>query len=189
MTLPELTLAILALLLTPGPTNSLMFLAGAERGLLGSARLIPVELGGYLLTVLPLALFGQSVLDAWPGLRAGVALAAALWVAMLALSLWRASDVETVRAVDARTLFITTALNPKALIFGLVLLPTPGQLAGNVVLFASLVIAVAFLWTGCGAMLRRGRAGRPPALTLLRRLASVALAAMSLTLVLRGVSA
>jgi hypothetical protein len=32
MTVPELTLAVLALLLTPGPTNSLMLLAGAERG-------------------------------------------------------------------------------------------------------------------------------------------------------------
>jgi threonine/homoserine/homoserine lactone efflux protein len=62
MSAPELALAILALLLTPGPTNSLMLLAGAERGLLRASRLIPAELMGYLTTVVPLALVGQSVL-------------------------------------------------------------------------------------------------------------------------------
>jgi threonine/homoserine/homoserine lactone efflux protein len=51
----ELTVAVLVLLLTPGPTNSLMLLAGAERGLTGALRLIPAEVAGYLLTVLPLA--------------------------------------------------------------------------------------------------------------------------------------
>ena len=56
MDLPALTLALLALLLTPGPTNTLMALAGAERGLGGAARLIPAEIAAYLAVTLPLAL-------------------------------------------------------------------------------------------------------------------------------------
>jgi threonine/homoserine/homoserine lactone efflux protein len=110
-------------------------------------------------------------------------------VALLALRLWRLPDIATAKAVGVRALFVTTALNPKALIFGLVLIPSPDRLAGNLVLFAGLVVVVALLWSGLGAILRNGSSGQPRALFLLRRLASVFFAAMSVLLVLRGVSA
>ncbi len=185
----ELALAVLALLLTPGPTNSLMLLAGAERGLTGAARLIPVELAGYLTTVIPLTLVGQSVFAANPDLRMIVALLAAVWVAVLAVRLWRLPSVAATRSVGARALFVTTALNPKALIFGLVLLPSPDRVGTSLALFVGLVIGVALVWAGLGAALRGGTAGQPRALFMLRRLASVFLAAMSVLLVLRGVAA
>ena len=188
MTTTELSLAVLALLLTPGPTNSLMLLAGAERGL-AALRLIPAELAGYLLTVVPLTLVGASVLAAWPNLKVLVALAAAVWVAVLAVRLWRLPKVAAQASVSARALFVTTALNPKALIFGLVLLPSPDRLAGNLALFAASVVGVAALWAGLGAALRGNGLRQPRALFVLRRLASVFLAAMSVLLVLRGVSA
>ncbi len=189
MTGLELALAVLALLLTPGPTNSLMLLAGAERGLRQAARLIPAELAGYLLTVVPLALIGQSALSAWPGLRLIVTLSAAVWVAILALRLWRVPDGAERGVIDARSLFVTTALNPKGLIFGLVLLPSADRLGANVALFATLVIAVALFWAGIGAALRGKSGGQPRALFLVRRLASVFLVGMSVLLVLRGVAA
>jgi threonine/homoserine/homoserine lactone efflux protein len=129
------------------------------------------------------------VLEAWPGLHATVTLAAAFWVAVLALRLWRLPDVETTGAVGARALFVTTALNPKALLFGLVLLPSPDRLFGNLVLFAGLVVAVALAWAGSGSLIRAASTDQPPVLFLLRRLASVALAAMSLLLLLRGIGA
>jgi threonine/homoserine/homoserine lactone efflux protein len=189
MSAPELALAILALLLTPGPTNSLMLLAGAERGLIRACRLIPAELAGYFLTVVPLVLVGQSVLENWPGLRAAVALAAAIWVAFLALMLWRLPDVATAQTVGAKALFVTTSLNPKALIFGLVLLPSPDRLVVNLVLFAALIAVVALLWAGLGALLRGTASGRPRALFVMRRLASVFLAIIAVLLVMRGVTA
>ena len=171
MTPLELTLALLALLLTPGPTNALMLLAGVERGLAGAARLIPVELAGYFLTVLPLAVAGTTVLADHHGLRTGLTLAAAVWVAVLAVKLWRVPGTgSTGRSVGARALFVTTALNPKALIFGLVLLPSPDRLAANLALFAGLVALAALLWAGIGAVLRKGT-GQPRAVFLLRRLA------------------
>lgn len=193
MTSFELTLAIMALLVTPGPTNSLMLLAGAERGMARAARLIPVELAGYLLTVVPLTLIGQSVLAAWPNLRLAVALAAAAWVAVLALRLWQRPALGDASVVGAKALFVTTALNPKALIFGLVLLPSDTELAANLVLFSILVIAVALLWAGLGAVLR-GRSktqssDQPRAVFVLRRLASIFLAGMAVLLVLRDVTA
>jgi threonine/homoserine/homoserine lactone efflux protein len=185
----ELALAVLLLLLTPGPTNTLILLAGAEHGLPGAVRLIPAELAGYLLAVVPLALAGQTVLRAWPDLRLAVALLAAAWVGLLALRLWRQPPATAAGLVSVRTVLVTTALNPKALIFGLVLLPAPGRLAETLALFAALVVLVALVWATAGSCLR-DRAARPlRALGALRRLASVVLAAMSVALVVRGVTA
>lgn len=180
----ELSLAILALLVTPGPTNTLMFLAGAERGLSRALRLIPAELAGYLLTVVPLALAGAPLLAGHPGARAALALAAGLWVAVLALRLWRLPRAgRDVPEIGAAAVFTTTLLNPKALIFGLVLLPHPENAAANIANFAAQVAAVAVLWQAGGALLGRGSGPRMP---LLRRAASLWLGGLSVMLVLRG---
>ncbi|MCU0827504.1 MAG: hypothetical protein MUE52_08860 [Tabrizicola sp.] len=189
MSFVELTLAILVLLITPGPTNTLILLAGAERGLARATRLIPVELAAYLSVVIPLALIGQSTLDAYPGLRSGVAVLAAIWVAILAAKLWHHDPVATDRSVDARALFLTTLVNPKGLIFGLVLLPSPDRLQLNLIAFSLSVVGVALVWATFGAVLRQGSGGQPRALSGLRRLASVFLAGMSVLLVVRGVGA
>lgn len=185
----ELTLAILALLATPGPTNTLVLLAGAERGLVGTLRLIPAELAGYLVTILPLVLLGAAVLAAWPGLHAGVTLAAAVWVAVLAVRLWGVPQVGSAGKVDARSLFLTTALNPKALVFGLAILPSADRLGWTLAIFAGLVVAVAMVWATAGAALRGRSKDQPRALFLLRRLASVWLGAVSVALVAHGVGA
>ena len=71
MGLVELCIAIFVLLVTPGPTNTLLLIGGSERGLARALRLIPYEIAGYLSTVLPLALAGNALLDSLPGLRAG----------------------------------------------------------------------------------------------------------------------
>ena len=185
MTTFELSLAILALLVTPGPTNTLMFLAGAERGLTRALRLIPAELAGYLLTVVPLVLAGAPLLQAHPGARAALALAAGLWVAVLALRLWRLPRTEGGRGtIGAAGVFTTTLLNPKALIFGLVLLPHPDHAAANIANFALQVVAVALLWQAGGAFLGRSTGPRMP---VLRRAASLWLGGLSVMLVLRGV--
>lgn len=183
----ELSLAILALLVTPGPSNTLMFLAGAERGLLRALRLIPAELAGYLLTVVPLSLFGAPILAAHPAARAGLALLAGAWVAVLAFRLWRLPAGQKNRAaIGAGAVFTTTLLNPKALIFGLVLLPHAGHAAANIANFALQVVAVATLWQAGGAVL--GRQGGHPRqrLPILRRAAALWLAAVSVLLLLRG---
>jgi len=186
----ELTLAVLVLLLTPGPTNTLVLLAGAERGLAGAVRLIPAEVLGYSLTVLPLVLAGGTYLDANPQVRTLVVLAASAWVAVLAVRLWHLPvQLAEGPTVGPRALFVTTALNPKALIFGLVLLPSPDRLATNLAVFVGLVVVVALLWAGLGAALRQGGIRRPETLTLLRRVASVWLAVISVTLALRGAAA
>lgn len=192
MTSTELSLAIAALLITPGPTNTLLAIAGAERGALRALRLIPAELMGYLTTVIPLTLVGAGLLAAAPGVRPVITVVAAAWVMWLALSLLRQSKV--VRAdgpvVTARRVFVTTLLNPKALIFGLVLLPADTGVWWNIANFAGQVALVATLWAVLGMVLARaGQGGQPGLPDWFRRVAAGWLVIVSVGLLLRAFAA
>lgn len=185
MTLAAFLSAVLALLLAPGPTNTLMGVAGAQGGLRGVLRLLPAELAGYLTTILPLCWLGAEVLARWPGLGLGLKAAAAVWVLLLALRLWGRRGAEAGgTAVSLRQIYLTTMLNPKALIFGLVLLPAPSDpgFAVRLALFGACVWAVACLWGLAGSLLQAGAAG-PARLQLVQRAASVWLATIAVTLI------
>lgn len=185
MTPIAFALACLALLVTPGPTNTLIALRAVQAGVGSALRLVPAELGGYALAVLPLALFGQGVLADWPALAAGLKIVAALWVAVLAVRLWQpVPEGSAAGDVTARQVFATTVLNPKALVFGLVLFP--GTQAGPVLLmalFAGCIVMVALLWAVAA---RRLAGGRP---ALVRRAASGVLIVFSALLAQAGIAA
>ncbi len=187
MTHIELTLALLALLLTPGPTNTLVLVAGSEGGWARVARLIPVELAAYISVIVPLALLSERLAGPMAAVRPVVAVAAGLWVLYLAVRLWRPDTAMAgVGTVTARRLAVTTALNPKGLIMGVVLLPAAGATAGSFALLAVSIAVVALLWGGMGVMLpRAGRAA--PGIGVLRRAASVWLMGLSVLLVLGGI--
>jgi threonine/homoserine/homoserine lactone efflux protein len=186
MTPFEVTIAILVLLVTPGPTNTLLFLAAADRGWRQSLHLIPAELAGYLTGVIPLMLIGTALLARYPAVEPAITVIAALWVAVLAVRLLHPSKTALAGAeVTARLVFVTTLLNPKALIFGLVLLPGAAA-ATNLAIFAAEVVLVAAGWAAAGAAFSRRR---PGSALLLRRIAAVWLAAISATLMVRGFAA
>ncbi len=71
MTLLQFILAILLLLCTPGPTNTLMALGGYSRGWARALPLIGGELGGYLTVIVPVATLRRPLLRC---LSAGFAL-------------------------------------------------------------------------------------------------------------------
>ncbi|MFG1418629.1 hypothetical protein V5F38_07500 [Xanthobacter sp. V0B-10] len=186
----EFLFAVWALLLTPGPTNTLLALAGTGGGLARAARLMPAELAAYLLVTLPLAAFGAEALAQWPDAARLVKLAAAAWVAVLAVRLWRPGAAHGMAGeVTAGRVFVTTLLNPKALVIGLVLLPRGGapDFALHAGLFALSVLAVAAIWAGAGALLRRGAAGATP--LLFRRAAACWLAVLAVALAGAALSA
>ena len=81
MTSLHLALALLALLATPGPTNALLALAGARRGVGAALPLVPVEMVAYLAVIAPLLLWGAPVVAALPVLKPALA-----WLAALASS-------------------------------------------------------------------------------------------------------
>lgn len=180
----EFLFALWGLLLTPGPTNTLLALSGASAGLARSTRLMPAELSAYLLVTVPLALFGTELLAHDPRLAMAVRLAAAGWVAYLAVKLWRvpsASDAD-VGEVTARRVFITTLLNPKGLIIGLALLPRGAdpEFMPRVGLLALSIVGVALVWAAAGTLLKRHE-GEPP--LIYRRAAACWLAFLAAALV------
>lgn len=161
-------LSLIALLFAPGPTNALLALSGAETGAARTLRLLPVVLVAYALIVLPLAALGEDLMRQQHMVRAGVTFLAALWVAWMAVALWRQPAADA--AADpgrgrGLRLFITTLLNPKAFIIGLVLIPAQSSQSMAMMLFFAVLAAAAFAWSLLGAALQ-GQRGLP----LLRRI-------------------
>ena len=187
MTLATYVIAVLALLLAPGPTNILFMVAGAEGGARRVWSLLPSEVLGYLAAIIPLSFMGATLLAERPWAGLAVKVSAAAWVISLAVRLWQTSALPGgVRHVTQRQVFITTLLNPKALVFGLVLLPSPlaAGFTSRLALFCVMVVACAVVWGSGGNLLHvPGSAdaggGR---LRVVQRVASVWLAMVSVTL-------
>jgi threonine/homoserine/homoserine lactone efflux protein len=191
MSLVAFLSAVLALLIAPGPTNTLMGVAGAQAGLGRVVRLLPAELAGYLTTILPLVWLGAEMLARLPAASLVLKLMAAVWVMALAVRMWGLRSAGAVsRPVTARQVFVTTMLNPKALVFGLVLLPAPGQpdFAPRLALFCLMVCCVALLWGAAGALTQLG-AGAERRLMLVQRIASLWLGVVALSLIANALQA
>lgn len=159
-------LAVFALLLTPGPTNTLLALSGVQRGLVRSLPLLPVEICAYLLVVIPAAFVGHELAASSPMVARAMQFGAAVWVLYLAVRLWAGERADApAREITAWRVFVTTLLNPKALIVGLVLLPSPHHddaFALYIAAFAASIALVALIWASGGALLggqRRGAGG------------------------------
>jgi threonine/homoserine/homoserine lactone efflux protein len=161
----EFCLALAALLLTPGPTNTLMALAGAERGWRGALRLAPLEVAAYGLVTIPLALLGERLFAAHGPARFTITLLAAAWVAALAVRLWQLPMGQRAMAEGGQgawKLFTTTLCNPKGLVIGLVLLPSQQSLATALAAFLVILLVVSAVWAGIGsAVAASGVAERP----------------------------
>lgn len=180
-------LAVWALLLTPGPTNILLAVSGMRSGFVSSLRLLPAELGAYLLIVTPLSLVGPDLALVSPVLPRVLKLAAALWVLHLAIRLWRhCATHRSVTSVSVRDVFLTTLLNPKGIVIGLVLLPsfaTGGRYAAYVASFALSVVAIGGIWAAGGASMGPGaQSGRTRAQRRISRLAALWLGVVSVGL-------
>lgn len=164
----SLTLAVFMLLLTPGPTNTLLAIAGASGGFRRSTPLIAAENLGYLITIVPLVAFAGPFLADHPVAASVLKLCSAAWITLLALKLWVTplGAVEERSLITFRQVFVTTMLNPKALIFGIALLPNGGlvQTLPRLAVFAVIVAVVASFWLSAGASILRLASRRFPSL-------------------------
>lgn len=178
--------AILAFLLTPGPTNTLLTVGATTRGLRASLPLLAGELLGYLVVIVPLATIAASLLEGKPALAAGLRIAAACWVLFLAIRLWRVSSTQTARhetsSVTVGQVFLTTLLNPKAPIIGLVIMPH-GPLTEIALALGLLSLLV--LGAGTSFLILGSLVGKAPVLSprLVYRIAAVFLLIFSVGLV------
>ncbi|WP_421591651.1 LysE family translocator [Shinella sp. M27] len=178
--------AILALLLTPGPTNTLLTVGAASRGFRKSLPLLLGELCGYLTVVIPLATVAAALLDGRPTLSVALRVVAACWVLFLAIRLWLVSSKPAgeghAKAVTVAQVFLTTMLNPKAPIIGLVIMPHGPlmDIAPALGLFSLLVAGAGTCFLLLGSFV-----GQAPVLSprLVYRIAAIFLVVFSLGLV------
>jgi len=153
------TLAALALLLLPGPTNALLAASGATIGLPRSLRLLLSAVGGYAAGI-AIVRAVLLVVGTDAATLAALRVVSAVYLAGLAFKLWHAVPSADSSPVTMRQVLVTTLLNPKALIVGLVLM-SPDSTAALVQLlvFAALVPVVAVAWISVGSLI--GTSGWP----------------------------
>lgn len=170
-------LAVLTLLATPGPTNTLLATSGAMSGLRRSLPLLIGEIAGYLIAIAAIRIVLGPIFAAYPQLAIALKVAVAVYLAWVAIQLWLRGAALAGPAVPVtiRSVFVTTLLNPKALIFSISIIPTTHpELGWYIAGFVVLVISVGFAWIvigrAIGATAGERHAGLVP------RVASVALA-------------
>jgi threonine/homoserine/homoserine lactone efflux protein len=152
--------AVLLLLLTPGPTNTLIMLAGYAKGWRASAWLSGVELFGYLAVIIPVTLIAAPVAAAFPDAMLWMKILAVAWVLSLSWRLWRSAG-PAAHAGDggvARQVFITTVLNPKAPIIALAIMPQLPflEVLPWLAVFSVSVLLAANLWLVAGSLVAKG---------------------------------
>ncbi len=151
---PAFFLVTIVLLSAPGPTNALLAIGGAQRGVLAALPLLGAELAGYSLAVALIHLVLQPVLHAFPLLETILKLVFAAYVTRQAVLAWgRAFQLDpAARPITLTSLFLTTLLNPKAFGFALGIIPfSDDTIALYIAAFLALVCLSGFLWICIGA--------------------------------------
>lgn len=161
-------IASISLLVTPGPTNTLLATAGAADGMHRSLRLLAAELAGYIAAILFLRVVAGPVIAAVPEAELALRVMVSVYLLYLAFNLWQhgSTELEASGPVTFGRVLLTTFLNPKAIIFAFTILPLGVTLTGLIAWLTALgvmISAVGGLWIALGAALSRGLEGIFPA--------------------------
>lgn len=191
-------LTIAGTLILPGPTNTLLFLAGAKKGLRSSLPMLGAEMAGYTIAIFCWIGFLDVLASRFPMGPVVVRACAAAYLAYLAVTMLRslpAGSAGDARGQRARDLFCATLLNPKAFFFAAYVFPAASAageaLLARHALFLALAIPIGFCWLGAGAGLgtaggtgsQHGKDSNPGGrLRLFQRMAGVVLALFSASL-------
>ena len=152
---------VVTILLTPGPTNTLLASSGIQVGVRQSLRLIPAESMGYLIAITTWGMIIGTVSIQFPIIPTFLKLLSALYIIFLAIKLVTTTDIEASYnqpTIRARELFCATLLNPKALLFASAIFPSTAWLTMQVYLlhiglFLLLIVPIALFWTFIGSIL------------------------------------
>ncbi|MEX8153598.1 LysE family translocator [Acinetobacter baumannii] len=152
---------VATILLTPGPTNTLLASSGLQVGLKKSAKLIPAEVLGYVISISAWGMLIGKVSATLPLLPPILKLLSACYIIFLAIKLWHTAnqqlelDQPTIRP---RELFCATLLNPKALLFASAIFPVAAWTNFHIYLihmlaYLALITPIALFWIFLGSVL------------------------------------
>lgn len=180
---PALFLAsVVVLLVMPGPTNTLLATSGATVGLRRSIPMLAGELAGYLVSIFLIQFVLGPASSRAPPTASILRGVAAAYLMVLSIKLWITPFTLARAVISLRQVFVTTLLNPKALVFALVIIPFATPHAGfSIALFAAIVPVIGTAWITFGAFL--GRHAHPAFLKVVPKAASVVLGVTSAILI------
>ncbi len=152
---------VATILLTPGPTNTLLASSGVQDGFRKSAKLIPAEVLGYIISISAWGMLIGKVSATLPFLPPILKLLSACYIIFLAIKLWHTAnqqfelDQPTIRP---RELFCATLLNPKALLFASAIFPVTAWTDFHIYLihmlaYLALITPIALFWIFLGSIL------------------------------------
>ncbi|MBC6785189.1 LysE family translocator [Acinetobacter baumannii] len=152
---------VVTILLTPGPTNTLLASAGIQAGVKHSLKLIPAEVIGYLIAITSWGVLLESVSHFIPWLPAILKLMSAGFILYLAFKLWMTSseDINLDQPlITPKALFLATLLNPKALLFASAIFPHAAWTNFHIYLihmlaYLALITPIALFWIFLGSVL------------------------------------
>jgi threonine/homoserine/homoserine lactone efflux protein len=150
------SVAVLVVLATPGPTNTLLLTSGATVGVYRSLPLLFAELAGYNISILVIGhVFGPTI-SATPVAQIALRIGAGIYLLTMAARLWRSRLRGTELPVSFRDVFMTTLLNPKALLFALLIIPLADPKAPIFLArFSAILVFVGSVWLVVGAIAGR----------------------------------
>lgn len=150
MTETYIILTMFLLLITPGPSNTLLMTGAGRSGPMRAIKLVPYEVTAYLIVTGIIYGIGVSMGEYKPYMQ----LVAAAWVVGLAYLMWSSvQNISSMRVVSPGWVFFTTLLNPKAFVFGIALLPAMEQPRGFVVM-AGLIAITGASWVLLGSIMQ-----------------------------------
>jgi threonine/homoserine/homoserine lactone efflux protein len=178
----------MAVLLVPGPTNTLLATSGAVSGVRRSLPLPAAELIGYTLSIWTLALFVAPIVQASPLISKALRLACAAYLIWSAVHLWRegANALTSKEPVGFWRVLSVTLLNPKGLLFAFVIIPHLSArdlqaAAPYLAAHSAITVAASFSWITFGALVGAGARTRVDA-GFIRRVGASALGVFGLLL-------
>ncbi|WP_347018835.1 LysE family translocator [Acinetobacter calcoaceticus] len=152
---------VATILLTPGPTNTLLASSGVQVGLRKSVKLIPAEVLGYVISISAWGMLIGKVSTTLPLLPPILKLLSACYIIFLAIKLWSTANQEielNQPTIRTRELFCATLLNPKALLFASAIFPVAAWSDFHIYLihmmaYLALITPIALFWIFLGSLL------------------------------------
>jgi threonine/homoserine/homoserine lactone efflux protein len=178
---------VITILLTPGPTNTLLASSGIQVGVRRSLLLIPAEAVGYIIAISAWGMLIGKVSATLPVLPVFLKLLSAGYIVFLAVKLWRTANQEVALnqpTIRPKELLCATLLNPKALLFASAIFPVAAWKSQELYIahmssFVGLILPIALFWISVGAMLATNKVTWLSQ-TKLQRTASVVLMAFAI---------
>ncbi|MDO3525405.1 LysE family translocator [Ralstonia pseudosolanacearum] len=182
-TLLKMSFYVSLVLIMPGPTNTLLLSSGLKVGVRRTRRLVMAEALGYVIAISLWGFFLCSLAASRPWLLDAIKLLSSVYILYLAVKMWTKSRaLQHVEAgpVGFRDVFVTTLMNPKALLFASTLFPLEAfrsatYFAWAMAVFLIVLAPIGIGWSYLGVLLTSRRAWAPHTPKLLRGAALVLL--------------